>query len=121
MEYKQELITTIHDFGCPLEALEQQLNNLSNESPTAVVIPALYEELERPALKQIREHLQQCEFVKTIVICLYAETKEQYTNAVNFFSLLPQPTFVIWECGAFNCNSCARRLIRNSDCTISSL
>ncbi|MGK7935922.1 MAG: glucosyl-3-phosphoglycerate synthase, partial [Xenococcaceae cyanobacterium] len=49
MDYKQELITTIHDFGCNLEFLEERLVELSQESPTAVLIPALYEELERPA------------------------------------------------------------------------
>ena len=99
MDYKQELITTIHDFGCDLEFLEARLIHLSESSPTAVLIPALYEELERPALTQIREHLQHCEFVKTVVVCLYAQTVEQYTHAVHFFDQLPQQTLVIWENG----------------------
>ncbi|MGH2413776.1 MAG: glucosyl-3-phosphoglycerate synthase [Microcystaceae cyanobacterium] len=99
MDYKQELITTIHDFGCNLELLEERLIQLSQTSPTAVVIPALYEELERPALTRIRDHLQRCDFVKTVVVCLYAETMAQYARAVEFFALLPQPTWVIWENG----------------------
>jgi glucosyl-3-phosphoglycerate synthase len=99
MDYKQELITTIHDFGGNWELLEDRLIQLSETSPTAVVIPALYEELERPALKQICAHLQQCHFVKTVVVCLYAETMEQYAKAVRFFEVLPQPTLVIWENG----------------------
>ncbi len=99
MDYKQELITTIHDFGCNLEFLEERLVELSQESPTAVLIPALYEELERPALTQIRDHLKECAFIKTVVVCLYADTVEQYSTAVQFFSLLPQQTFVIWENG----------------------
>lgn len=99
MDYKQELITTIHDFDCNLELLETRLIQLSEESPTAVLIPALYEELERPALARIRDHLQQCAFVKTVVVCLYAETMEQYARAVEFFDLLPQQTLVIWENG----------------------
>ena len=99
MDYKQELITTIHDFGCNLEFLEERLVELSQESPTAVLIPALYEELERPALTQIRDHLKECAFIKTVVVCLYADTVEQYSTAVQFFSHLPQQTFVIWENG----------------------
>jgi glucosyl-3-phosphoglycerate synthase len=31
------------------------------------------------------------------VVCLYAKTLEEYTKAVHFFSVLPQPTLVIWE------------------------
>ena len=99
MDYKQELITTIHDLGCDLTRLEERLTELSRTSPTAVLIPSLFEELERPALTTIRDHLKQCPFVNMIVICLYADTKEQYVEAVQFFASLPQPTLVIWENG----------------------
>ncbi|OIP70220.1 MAG: glucosyl-3-phosphoglycerate synthase [Oscillatoriales cyanobacterium CG2_30_40_61] len=97
MDYKQELITTIHDFGCDLDLLEARLTQLCETCPTAVLIPALYEELQRPALTRIRDCLKDCHFVNTIVVCLYAKTLEEYTKAVHFFSILPQPTLVIWE------------------------
>lgn len=99
MDYKQELITTIHDLGCDLERIEHRLTELSQTHPTAVLIPSLYEELERPALTTIREHLSRCTFVNNVIICLYAETFEQYVHAVQFFEPLPQPTFVLWENG----------------------
>ncbi len=99
MDYKQELITTIHDFGCNLEFLEERLTQLSEEAGTAVLIPALYEELERPALTKIEEELKKCAFVKTVIVCLYAKTKEQYVKAIEFFKPLPQSTLVIWENG----------------------
>jgi glucosyl-3-phosphoglycerate synthase len=99
MDYKQELITTIHDLGCDLEFLESRLIQLSESSSTAVLIPALYEELERPALALIREHLRHCYFVKHIIVCLYAQTREQYVQAVSFFAGLPQKTLIIWENG----------------------
>ncbi len=99
MDYKQEIITTIHDFGCNLEFLEDRLTELSEESPTAVLIPALYDELERPALAKIRDHLKGCNFIKTVIVCLYAPTKEQYVKAVHFFSPLPQKIRIIWENG----------------------
>ena len=66
MDYKQELITTIHDFGCDLDLLEARITQLCETCPTAVLIPALYEELERPALTRIRDCLKDCHFVNTI-------------------------------------------------------
>ena len=99
MDYKQELITTIHDFGRDLSRLEERSCELTQETPTAVLIPSLYEELERPALSQIRDHLQRCEFVNSVVVSLYADTAEQYAKAVRFFSSLPQKTYIIWENG----------------------
>ena len=100
MDYKQELITTIHDFGCDIDLLEHRIVQLSQQSPTAILIPALYEELQRPALAQIRDHLARCgAFIKSVVVCLYAETVEQYAHAVDFFEPLPQEVFIIWENG----------------------
>ena len=99
MDYKQDLITTIHDYGCDLEYIKSRMLELKEKSPTAIIIPALYEELERPALTQIREHLKACPFVNTIVVCLYAETAEQYAKAVEFFNPLPQKVRIIWENG----------------------
>ncbi|KPQ37978.1 MAG: glucosyl-3-phosphoglycerate synthase [Phormidium sp.] len=99
MDYKQELITTIHDFGCNLEFLESRATQLSEQFPTAVLIPALYEELERPALAHIRNHLRECHFVKTVILSVYADSLEQYAKAVEFFRSLPQKTLIIWENG----------------------
>lgn len=100
MDYKQELITTIHDFGTDLQKLETRTIQLTEDISTAVIIPALYEELERPALANICNHLKNCKFVKQIIISLYANTQEQYAKAAKFFAILPQPTVIIWENGA---------------------
>lgn len=91
MDYKQELITTIHDLGADVSRLESRLTELSQHHRTAVLIPSLYEELERPALATIREQLGQCTFVNSVVICLYAETFEQYVRAVEFLAPCPSP------------------------------
>ncbi|MGK7917993.1 MAG: glucosyl-3-phosphoglycerate synthase [Prochloraceae cyanobacterium] len=99
MDYKQELITTIHDFSCNLEFLEDRLTQLSKEAHTAVLIPSLYEELERPALTKIRDCLKDCAFVNTVIVCLYAQTIDEYAKALHFFEALPQQTLVIWENG----------------------
>ncbi|NEQ48848.1 MAG: glucosyl-3-phosphoglycerate synthase [Leptolyngbya sp. SIO3F4] len=99
MDYKQERITTIHDFGGDLSRLEERACELTRDTPTAVLIPSLYEELERPALAVIRDHLKDCAFVNTVIVSLYADTAEQYAKAVDFFSPLPQKTHILWENG----------------------
>ncbi|MEO0868488.1 MAG: glucosyl-3-phosphoglycerate synthase [Cyanobacteria bacterium J06642_11] len=99
MDYRQERITTIHDFGGDLARIESRAYELTQEMPTAVLIPSLYEELERPALTRIRDHLKDCGFVQTVVVSLYADDAEQYAKAVEFFQPLPQNTYVIWENG----------------------
>ena len=99
MDYKQDLITTIHDLGCDVDRLDDHLTEVSQSLPTAVLIPSLYEELERPALTQIRDQLAHCRFVNTVVISLYADSVDQYSQAVEFFQPLPQPTYVMWENG----------------------
>ena len=99
MDYEQELITTIHDLSYQPDRLEQRLTELSQTHPTAVLIPSLYEELGRPALGVIRDHLSHCPFVNNVIVCLYADTFKQYRHAVQFFEPLPQPTFVLWENG----------------------
>lgn len=99
MDYKQDPITTIHDLGCPLEFLEERLMQMHDRSSGAILIPALFSELERPALTQIRDCLQECPFVSAVVVCLYAESFEEYAHAVQFFEPLPQNTVIIWENG----------------------
>jgi glucosyl-3-phosphoglycerate synthase len=78
VDYKQDLITTIHDLGCDIERLDDHLTEVSQSLPTAVLIPSLYEELQRPALTRIRDQLMHCRFVNNVVISLYAQTAEEY-------------------------------------------
>ncbi|WP_099239432.1 glucosyl-3-phosphoglycerate synthase [Synechococcus sp. BDU 130192] len=100
MDFCQEFITTIHDLDADLDYLEKRLMNLREICLMALLIPSLYEELQRPALTRIKEHLKGCAYIKTINVCLHAETVEQYHHAVTFFRELPQKVNVIWTNGA---------------------
>ena len=57
MDFQQGLITTIHEYGVTKDLLEELNRNLKKR-PTAILIPCLYEEFERPALKVIKEVLR---------------------------------------------------------------
>ncbi|MCM1983524.1 glucosyl-3-phosphoglycerate synthase [Lyngbya confervoides] len=100
MDYTQELITTIHDYSHSEAVLEPLVCELSQDQATAVLIPALFDELQRPALQGIKDQISRCTgFVHQVVVCLYANSKNDYQEAVKFFGQLPQPTLVIWENG----------------------
>ncbi len=95
MDFQQELITTIHDFGGGLEFLEQRLRELQDDCPMSLLIPALYEEFERPALAKIRDYLHRCDFVKVINVALSAKNETEYLAAVSFFEDLPQEVRIV--------------------------
>ena len=54
MDFQQGLITTIHEYGITKDLIKE-LNKGLEHRPTAILIPCLYEEFERPALKTIKE------------------------------------------------------------------
>ena len=54
MDFQQGLITTIHEYGVTQDLLKE-LNRSLKKRPTAILIPCLYEEFERPALRDIKE------------------------------------------------------------------
>jgi len=56
MDFQQGLITTIHEYGVTRNLLKE-LNKSLKKRSTSILIPCLYEEFERPALRDIREVL----------------------------------------------------------------
>ena len=49
--HQNGVVATLHDFSRrPVEALEADLRGFAARRPMALVLPALYSELERPAL-----------------------------------------------------------------------
>jgi len=58
MDFQQGLITTIHEYGVTRDLLKE-LNKSLKKRSTTILLPCLYEEFERPALKDIREVLKE--------------------------------------------------------------
>ena len=93
-------ITTLHNLTSRSVAeLEDQLVGWSRRTPMALVIPALYEELERPALSHIVDELAKVPYLSEIIIGLDQATEEQFAHAKDFFSRLPQKTTILWNHG----------------------
>ncbi|MHC1579052.1 MAG: glucosyl-3-phosphoglycerate synthase [Candidatus Alkanophagales archaeon] len=94
MDFNQEIITTIHDFGMDFEELRRRLRRLSFRYPTGVIIPVLESELSSPAIQRIVEGLNECDYLRKVFIALSAEGG--CDAALEAFGGLEVPFEVIW-------------------------
>ena len=99
--YQNGVVTVLHRLGQPnTEQLEQELERYAKTTPIALVLPSLYAELERPALKRIVDILSDVRYINEIVISLDHASALEFRLAKQFFSHLPQRVRVIWNDGA---------------------
>jgi glucosyl-3-phosphoglycerate synthase len=99
--YQNGLVTVLHRLGQPnLDQLEAELQRHAIASPIALVLPSLYSELERPALKKIVTALQEVPYLNEIVISLDQASPLEFRLAKEYFSILPQRVRLIWNDGA---------------------
>ena len=98
--HQNGVITTLHDFRRRSTAdLESDLRRFGEVRRMALVLPALYSELERPALANIVEELKGADYIDKIVIGLDRATEEQFRHAQDYFSVLPQDHTILWNDG----------------------
>ncbi len=99
--HQNGVVTVLHRLGHPnLEQLEAELERHAGSNPIALVLPSLYAELSRPALKGIVETLTQVRYLNEIVVSLDHATALEFRRAKQYFSVLPQRVRVIWNDGA---------------------
>lgn len=93
-------ISTMHKLSArPVESLEAELVTWSKKRPMALIIPALYSELEGPALDNIVEELTQVPYLSEIIIGIDRANEDQFNHAKEFFARLPQRTRLLWNDG----------------------
>jgi len=98
--YQNGVVTVLHRLGRSNTAqLEEELERYAKTTPIALVLPSLYAELERPALKGIVETLSKVRYINEIVISLDQASALEFRLAKQFFSPLPQRVRVIWNDG----------------------
>jgi len=99
--YQNGVVTVLHRLGdSNIDQLEQELERYARTTPIALVLPSLYAELERPALKRIVETLHQVRYIHEIVISLDQASALEFRLAKQFFAQLPQRVRLIWNDGA---------------------
>lgn len=93
-------ITTLHNIvRRPLEDLEAELLQFSRQRRLGLILPALYSELERPALAKIVDELKKVNYLGQIVIGIDRASEDEYRKALEYFSELPQPHQILWNDG----------------------
>ncbi|MGG7568585.1 glycosyl transferase [Rhodovulum sp. DZ06] len=98
--HQNGVITTLHDFRRrSTEDLEADLRQFAQRRPMALVLPALYSELERPALANIVEQLKGADYISNVVIGLDRAHEDQFRHAQEYFSVLPQRHTILWNDG----------------------
>ena len=98
--YQTGLITTFHRLGSlDLKRMEQELEEFSRYRGISLILPSLYSELQRPALKKIVAELARVKYLQSIVVSLDRASPEEFQRARRYFSVLPQPTTIMWNRG----------------------
>jgi len=100
MDFQQGLITTIHEYGLAQDPISQ-LNKDLLRRPTSILIPCLFEEFDRPALKLIRDTLKELKNLNQLVIALSASNRDDLSKAREFFKEMPFPVHVQWTNSPF--------------------
>ena len=98
--HQTETISTLHRLKKDnVEKLEEQLKGFSETRPIALVLPCLYSELQRVALKNIVEQLKEVNYLNEIVITIGRANEEEFKHSQEYFSVLPQNCKLIWDDG----------------------
>ncbi len=98
--FQNGVITTLHRLNRDnKKALENELLRYAPIRPIALILPALFSELETEALPKIVSALKSVPYLKQIVITMGRTSAEQFKFAKEFFSELPQEKVIIWNDG----------------------
>lgn len=98
--YQNGNIATLHNLTrVPVEQLEAQLRQFSENRKITLILPSLYSELEAPALSNIVDELAGADYINHIIIGLDRATDEQFQHAQKYFSRLPQKHDILWNDG----------------------
>ena len=93
-------VTTLHNFGTKtVEQFESELKVFSGYRPMELILPSLYSELERPALKNIVEQIARTDYISHVIIGLDKANQDEFHYARSFFSRLNKPFSLLWNDG----------------------
>jgi glucosyl-3-phosphoglycerate synthase len=96
------LLPTLHHLAdTKLEEREALLERAAKKRPIALVIPALYSELQEKALPKMLRELDGARYVTRIIFSMNGMTAAQYRRARRFFAsrLKERPHSVLWNDG----------------------
>jgi glucosyl-3-phosphoglycerate synthase len=93
-------ITTLHRLDPHnLDALEREITHLARRHPIALVLPCLFSEFSRPAIRHIIEELRHVPYLDHVVVTLGRASADDLAVARRAFSRLPYRVSIIWNDG----------------------
>jgi len=98
--YQSGTITTLHRIGEQnYKGLEAELKEFNKTRPLALVLPAVFEEFERPAFPNILETLKGVDYVNEYVLVMNRTNAMQFREARRRVSELPFKVTIVWSSG----------------------
>jgi glucosyl-3-phosphoglycerate synthase len=93
-------ITTLHRLReTPLDVMEFELQRFARTRRIALVLPCLFDEFSRPALRGIVDDLRHVRYLDRIVVSLGRTSADGVAYAQDFFAALPQTVSFVWNDG----------------------
>ncbi len=93
-------ITTLHRLDPDNhDRLEREMSRLARRYPIALVLPCLYSEFSRPAIRHILDELRHVPYVDHVVLSLGQASEADLAAASRALSRLPQRVSIIWNDG----------------------
>ncbi|MGH9630802.1 MAG: glycosyl transferase, partial [Bryobacteraceae bacterium] len=90
-------VATLHRFGShDWFRINSELEGFSRDASIGLVLPALYSEFEKPAMRRIANELRRVRFLRHIVVALGKATYEEYQHAQSFFDGFSTPVTMLW-------------------------
>ncbi len=96
MDFDQRGFAKIHDFSMDFEVMRARLKVLANEYPSGVIMPIVESDLKNQVLKGIVDELNECNYLKNVLIALSAKNQESYAEAARVFGAFKVPHEIIW-------------------------
>ena len=93
-------VATLHNLmRRPVEELEAELCGFSESRPMGLLLPCLFSELATEAMPNILSEIKKVPYLSQIVVGIDRSSKEEFQEALRFFSELPQDHQLLWNDG----------------------
>lgn len=98
--FQNGVITTLQKLGHQsLESMESRLKTWSRERPVTLLLPALYSELNGPAMKPILEQLNGADYFSQITVTMDEASPDEFEEAKSYLKTLFPDIRVVWNNG----------------------
>jgi glucosyl-3-phosphoglycerate synthase len=93
-------IATLHRLRTrDVSQLEAELEEAARHRPISLILPFIPVELQGPGLSRIAEELRHVSYLKNIIVAVGRAGAQEFSQAKDFFSQLPQQPKLIWCTG----------------------